>query len=655
MATWYVDFENGNDAAAGTSFATRRKSLTALTSGLGLAAGDTIRVMGKTMGSLGSATWTDNTRTVILASPLTANISLCETAWTASANVTATADTTRKQGSFSNKMVVAGAFTTGVIAYSALGAVTDFSAYQQISFWIRSSVAIAASVLQIQLCSDVAGAVPVNSMTITLPIARTSQWHVMTIDNGAALGSSIQSVNITALSDPGATDLYLDNIIACKASGSADALTLNSVIGKESVAEPCRWPIMSINGTTVEIGGNETNVLPSAQKTWRGTTETVTTYHFPTVRVIPPADENPVNIKTTMQVTGTGALPITVSGGWNSTDMSTQTGESMLDFANGRGNGFHTGALKFINYEKISAVRCVTGWSGSINCSITDAHFISGDIALYYVDASKNGNFVNNIRVTCYSWGVYQYSGVNNEIRNIFFQGISGGALYFTYGVDLRITGSRNVFKDVTSGIISLQFGNSNMKGQNIEFSSNTVDIAQGSAKIELSNCLFGSTTEINGTVTASGYGGVYSNKHDQIADAHYNAVEGGVIQSTTAVRHTATGIAWQLMPTSTAFRGANAPLIMPLAKILCSANTVVTASVWLRRTNTGLTGKLVCRGGQIAGVASEVSSSISAAADTWEQVNINFTPTEAGVVDLEIQAYGGTTYSLYVDDLTVV
>ena len=90
----------------------------------------------------------------------------------------------------------------------------------------------------------------------------------------------------------------------------------------------------------------------------------------------------------------------------------------------------------------------------------------------------------------------------------------------------------------------------------------------------------------------------------------------------------------------------------MSLAKIAVAASTLVTVTCWFRRSNTGITGKLVCRGGQIAGINADVSASMTAAADTWEQLTITFTPTAAGGVEIEAWAYGGTAYSVYVDDI---
>ena len=74
-----------------------------------------------------------------------------------------------------------------------------------------------------------------------------------------------------------------------------------------------------------------------------------------------------------------------------------------------------------------------------------------------------------------------------------------------------------------------------------------------------------------------------------------------------------------------------------------------------MRKTNaTGITGVLVCRGGQIAGVDSDVTQAMSNTANAYEQVTITFTPTAAGVVEIEVWAYGGTAYSVYVDDFSV-
>ena len=126
-----------------------------------------------------------------------------------------------------------------------------------------------------------------------------------------------------------------------------------------------------------------------------------------------------------------------------------------------------------------------------------------------------------------------------------------------------------------------------------------------------------------------------------------------GAIYSETSVRHTASGYAWKLSPANTNL-SASTPLWFKVAEIAVNANSQVTVSAWMRRTNTGVTGRLICRGGQIAGVDNDVYQDMDAAADTWQQRTIQFTPTAAGVVEIEAWAYGGTAYSVYVDDLSV-
>ena len=48
----------------------------------------------------------------------------------------------------------------------------------------------------------------------------------------------------------------------------------------------------------------------------------------------------------------------------------------------------------------------------------------------------------------------------------------------------------------------------------------------------------------------------------------------------------------------------------------------------------------------------SDTTASMTAAANTWEQVSISFTPTQNAVFDIYAYAYGGSTYTGYVDDL---
>jgi hypothetical protein len=145
----------------------------------------------------------------------------------------------------------------------------------------------------------------------------------------------------------------------------------------------------------------------------------------------------------------------------------------------------------------------------------------------------------------------------------------------------------------------------------------------------------------------------LYSHNHDNTAGNHKIFTDFGLISAATDQRNTASGISWKLQPTSSTSRTSAYPLTLSLAKVAVAANSLVTIKAWMRRDNSGLTMRLVCKGGQIAGVASDVTSSVSAT-NAWEEEIITFTPTETGVVEITAEAWGGTTLSGWVDDLTI-
>jgi len=661
MSIWYIDHEGGNDANTGASFAQRLKTISALTAAKGLVAGDTARVMAsKDATSMGSATWTKSSRSVTLAAGLTAALSTCETAWTASADVTAATSGTRRQGANSCSLAIAAGFTTGKVAYFDLGSTTDFSGFQQVSLWIRANALFASGVFEIKLCSDAAGDTPVSTVTV-LNIGIVNAWHPMTLNLGSALSTTVRSIALYAVSDPGTVTVLLDNIIACKAASSDDSISLTSLISKNTTNEAW-WGIQSIDGTDCRIGGGP-NLNTDGQRTYPGSTESVTTYKREPIRMPPPATstESP----NSSQVAGTGVAPIYYEGGYDRTAMTTQTGYTFLDFSNGNGIVLNGNVKDHQKYNRICGTRAFTGLKGTapmrftklsnayfcslvgggIDCSadsmqglVVNEHFNAGSdsIAIWVV----SDNFVGkNIRL---------YSLANDAIR---LEGISA-VIKGVNNYVLNCDGSA-VFavSSYSSGYRSSEIYIYNMTTEGCVYG----DIwASAGGNIYMHNCLLGSGTEITTANWVVGSKGtVFSNKHDQITDAHLIKTDGATMQSTASVRHTASGIAWQLSPTSSS-RNSDHPVTLSLAKIACTANIIVTVKAWMRRTNTGISGVLSCLGGQIAGVTDDVTASVSVAADTWEELTLTFTPTENGVVEIEALAYGGTTYSLYVDDLTV-
>lgn len=657
MATFYLDPENGNDANDGTSFVNRWKSITSGATAARIAPGDTIRIIASPdPTSLGqSASWTDGSATVTLTTAVTATIDNGETAWTASANITSTTDAiTFRTGTKSARFTPATAFTTGKMAYIALGASTNLSAYKQLSLWFRSSGSSPSGMFQIKLCSDTTGDTPVDTLSLTTQ-SISNVWQAITVEAGANFGSAIQSIALYATSDPAIDIVLLDQIIACKASTAADSLTLNSLIGKQSDGSDGWWPILSIDGTSVLLDASGTGGAPTSLP-YRGTTESVTTYKREPIIL---SAANLGNV----QDSGTDGSPITYSGGWDRTDMSTQTGETWLGHTATTGNTgymqFNANAKNFVRLDKLFSVRgygiafgitesygLSAGLIGSaasyrgaylqnvVGASIDELRQIIGAEAGVVCDGSTHCNINGVKKIFCKNEGIY----LLNTTRNCRINGVTGAKVYGnTYGI----------FQDFNSTL---------NQALNLGFSNNSVadaGVGTSSAKmgrIDLVNCNLNST---NAVISSTGY--VYSHNHNQTADNHkiYWRNGTGTIVSATDQRHTASGISWKFLPTDATKVNNVAPLSLSVAKIGCAASTLRTVKLWMRRTNTGLSMRLRVPGGQIAGVASDVTSSITVAADTWEQVTVTFTPSEAGVVEVFAEAWGGTTYSGWVDDLS--
>ena len=143
-----------------------------------------------------------------------AEIDDCDSAWTASANVTATADTSdKKEGTASVKLAIADGFTTGLVAYHDITQM-DLSNKHTVKLYIKSNVTWAAGGLQLLLDDTNGCGSPVE--TINLPaIATTDGWIYLEISlANPASDIAIKSVGLYATTDPGAATIHLDIIEA---------------------------------------------------------------------------------------------------------------------------------------------------------------------------------------------------------------------------------------------------------------------------------------------------------------------------------------------------------------------------------------------------------------------------------------------------------
>ena len=426
MAIWYWDPVGGNNANDGTTFANRKLNLQNLTL---VAAGDTVRCI-KSPDAVNTginATWTDGSNTVTLASAQTLLVSSCDTNWTASTNVTCTATATgRKEGTFCQQTAVAAGFTTGKASYFATGTL-NCSGYQQLTFWITQTagtLAVAGD-YTMSLCSDVAGATQVNNFAIPA-VGALNQPFPVTIDLGTNLGASIQSIAFYVNVDRGAVTFNFDNINVALASASASALTVSSLIGKGGTDNQYLG-IRSISGTTVILDSapQYTLNLAGTEPLWSGTTETVALYRRETLKTIQgTAAATYVNYYA--GATGTLGSTVTISGGWDTTNMSTQTGQTYLDGSNGLGYGLSTSnSTVLFSFLTISNINCYRFNSGIFTYSSNG----SGVTNLSIITDNLNNNNM---------YGLNSNLGIANLVLSINNTSKNGSTAGSAHGVYLQ-------------------------------------------------------------------------------------------------------------------------------------------------------------------------------------------------------------------------
>lgn len=681
MAIKYVDPVNGNDVNDGSSFALRKKTIGSASSVA--AAGDTIRVMGSPdLTSLGqTATWTDKSATVTLTTALTVNIALCDSTWTASTNVTCTTSSSRKQGSLSASIAVGSAFTTGLAAYFNTGTL-DLSGYQQVSFWIQANAAVAAGVMALRLSTTTAGTTATHDFTINRAL-NTGQWTCITIDNAGPLNSAIASVALVAISDPGTVTFLVDNVLACKASSSADSLTLSSLIGKNDGEW---WAIQSINATAIKLDCGTNSDASTTLKGYSGTTGLFNTYKRESYAT-PSVASAGANVNA-LATSGTAGNPITISGGWNTTDMSTQTlNATYLDGMDGFGRAIATVNKSYNTISNMGFCRYRDGLLIDGDNTVLTNIVVSGSNATgLTVDntVARKIQVTNLVITASLSNGITASNNVAtfNVFTNITVKGCNSTAItigglserWFNVvssnnnGAGFDISGQgwceyyNVVSKDNTFGIRAVTNVSSKMV-YGLTTSGNSsagVSYTGPGPSLVLVNANVTDTTKY--TVNAAGTNAqtdacILVQYSGGVNTTHLEVYPNATVQSDVSTVHAATGFSWKFSPTN-AILDSLRPLSKRIATVPIKAGTTATISVWCRRDNTGITQTLRICGGRIPGVGSagsDLTASNSAAANTWSKVSLPaVTPTVDGVVEVYNECYGGTTNNCWTHELEV-
>lgn len=332
MARWYVDYLNGNNANAGTSWALAKKDVNGVTAAL-LSQGDSITVA-KTQDpiSIGNALWdgNDTSTTVTLGTAYTKLIDNTTSGWVAAPNASVTYDVNTRKSTLI--VTPATAFTTGKLCYKALPLELDLSSYQQVSCWIGvlGVGALPANIFKLCLCSDTVGDVIVDEFIVPAiqgyTAGRVIGWNPAVLNKASALGSSIKSIAVYAISDPGLQTIRFENIFAALAESDSNCITLRTLIGNGSGFSKF-YGIDLVEDNVVTLGrqGGHQCHYQNNHIYYSPFSDANGTYSTYICR--------PAILTSNFQIQEPGQYnnPITVTGGWN-TSTDSIDGFTWLDF-----------------------------------------------------------------------------------------------------------------------------------------------------------------------------------------------------------------------------------------------------------------------------------------------------------------------------------
>lgn len=554
------------------------------------------------------------------------------------------------------------------IAFHAI-APGSLAGYQQLSLSLSAGI-VAANVFALCLCSDSAGATIVDTFPIpALPVANTYQLTISRVDGGN-LGASIGSVALycytTAVT--GAPTVQIDNLIACTSTG----LSLTSLISKNSAAQGGTeaWHgILSIEGRIVRLDSCNSQFATSTNvRGYSGKTENVATYHRRAIAKFAAGNTSPANL-----INDSGTIAggnITFSGGWN--PGGTQDGATYYDggTVGGYGYGLQLTATKsYVTASRFGFCRYNTGLLLASQGNVTRCSFsietATNCLTGISIGAQCGLNAITALAaVNCSSYGVV-LSGLRNVVTvgKANSNGLHGLSLA-GQNTSIACTQANN---NAAAGIGF--FGATNtVSGATVldnglaTLATTTAQVQIGSTSVSgyLRDCTVSAGSALASTALlapapSATYGGlfIWSINHNG-GGYNWGFSQGATVNSEATDRAGGTGVMWRISMTD-ATRISDYPVELPLAQIACAANKLVTVKAWMKKSHaTNVAAQLLCKGGQITGVAADVTA--TKADDTaYEQLTITFTPTVAGVVEINARAwYVAGTGSVVVEDLTI-
>tara|TARA_R100000234_G_scaffold40458_1_gene24230 strand:+ start:38 stop:2464 length:2427 start_codon:yes stop_codon:yes gene_type:complete len=592
------------------------------------------------------------------------------------------------------RIQVQNSFGTGKAWYYTLPETLDLSAYQKISFHYghQNDADNSVSHLSLKLCTDTTGDTAVH--TVQIPGFASRGGFPIVHDFGTNLNSAIKSVALYVDTDVGSEDIRLRNIIAVKDAN--DGVSHCDVIGKNTTAEPVWWQCQYIQEDLIYFGmaaapdiDDYASLNSNRTATYAGTGETVALHKitpFNIYRVGQDNDNNNFRYKFLCRPRYDGRRSASITkilGGWDQTNMTTQNSVTWVNVSQRDEMFIYTGSNSNIAHLQVEKFgQCGGDRTCAIRGNFTTINDIYGaglmDRACLRFDNfyTRRGTTIN---------GIYQTMGNRNIIEiNDHNHFVEDQAKYIVKNVHHYGGGEANLDNITSQNVV---FENVYLYSRERLFSSDSnndtirVDVkklfasgirymsVEGSIRIHNSvidnvltevypHTVNDQGTSVQGQISFRNYNGTNNDHRIYLAN--------GMIKSETSVRHGSDGIAWKIQPTiehsgNLSFSARNNvdsnPLCFSLIKIFVEANKLVTFTAYLRRTNTGLTLRVAARRdkfGNYFSIASDAVANCTAAADTWQEVTLTFTPTDSAEITIDCEAFGGNSYTGYIDDISV-
>lgn len=605
-------------------------------------------------------------------------------------------------------------------AYQATS-LSSYAGYEQVSFLLKllATGLISSGPLtgqttykffEIKLCSDTAGNTPVHTIPFPQTLTTAGPATIPVVVNlGASIGA-IQSIAIYSNSSyPGYVSngfgercqFHISNVVACQAVGNANALTHQTLITKNTLADRRLYPVRYIEDANISIGNS---IGTTSQDPWSqfsaanslahhrypGTSETAPIY---TLCFNRPGD---FYTDTSSDALKTLSKSLNITGSWldetTPTTAYTWFAPPTMPISNDPAQYFALisavgSTFRNYNFYRLGFfgfVNVIRGTGASYTHTYTfDTCLGAGNGHLFFLSATSGTSPTLRMLNTYFGNCEYVYQ-LNNSVtagwgRPLYFHNSDIYNVYrgivIAYNCKIIEASLCKISNLTEKGFYATE---SRFKGYAIThqgnpsfpiplISANTLaveqlqDVVIDQLTTNVSYDLFSYSGEF--PVRIMRYNG---NNNDHRTYYGKKVATPSVALSTTtpvatvssdgtANRHTLSGVAWKLSPMDSSYFNISNPLEIPVVKIVVANLTPVTVSVWVKRDNLGISGRLILPTNQAGALAADLISNVVSPAGTYAQVSITFTPSLVNtVLEVFFQAWGGSTFNIWVDDMTV-